>query len=36
MSKQIPVGTKVWARCICVGQDAKTINLYIGVHEYPE
>ena len=34
MSKRIVSGTKVWARCICIGQNAKTINLYVGVHEY--
>ncbi len=34
MSKSVAVGTKVWARCICIGQDAKTINIYVGVHEY--
>jgi len=34
MSKRIASGTKVWARCICIGQNAKTINLYIGIHEY--
>ena len=28
------VGTKVWARCICIGQNAKTINFYVGVHEH--
>lgn len=25
---------KVWARCICIGQNAKTINFYFGLHEY--
>jgi len=34
MSKRILSGTKVWARVICIGQNAKTINLYIGIHEY--
>ena len=33
-SKRIPTGSKVWARSICIGQDAKTINIYVGVHEY--
>ena len=33
-SKRIPTGTKVWARSICIGQNAKTINVYVGVHEY--
>lgn len=27
-------GEKVWFRAACVGQNAKTINLYIGIHEY--
>jgi hypothetical protein len=34
MSIRIEVGEKVWARCACIGQDAKTINLYFGIHEY--
>lgn len=34
MTKGITVGTKVWARTICIGQDAKTINFYLGLHEY--
>ena len=33
-SKGIASGTKVWARAICIGQNAKTINLYVGLHEY--
>ncbi len=33
-TKRIASGTKIWARAICIGQTAKTINLYIGVHEY--
>lgn len=33
-SKRIASGTKVWARAICIGQNAKTINIYVGVHEY--
>jgi len=27
-------GTKVWARCMCPGQDAKTLTFYVGLHEY--
>lgn len=34
ISKRITAGTKVWARCICIGQNAKTINIYVGIHEY--
>jgi len=34
ISRRIDVGTKVWARAICIGLDAKTINIYVAVHEY--
>lgn len=34
ISRRIDAGEKVWARCACIGQDAKTINLYVGIHEY--
>ncbi len=34
ITKGIPSGTKVWARAICIGLDAKTINIYVGLHEY--
>ena len=34
MTSRIPTGTKVWCRCICIGQNAKTINGYFGIHEY--
>lgn len=34
MSRRVDTGTKVWARCICIGQNAKTINFYVGIHEY--
>lgn len=34
MSIRIPVGQKIWARTACVGQNAKTINFYFGIHEY--
>ncbi|KKL83116.1 hypothetical protein LCGC14_1977960 [marine sediment metagenome] len=27
-------GTKLWARSICIGMTAKTLNLYLGIHEY--
>lgn len=33
-SPVVPVGTKCWARTICIGQDTGTINFYIGIHEY--
>jgi len=29
-------GTKLWARCLCLGQNATTIDMYIGLHEYTE
>lgn len=29
-------GEKVWMRCVCIGQNAQTLNLYIGLHEYDE
>lgn len=34
MIPAIAAGTKLWARCICIGQDAKVINFYFGIHEY--
>lgn len=34
MSSRIPAGSKMWARVACVGQNAKTINFYFGIHEY--
>lgn len=34
INKRTPSGTKVWARAICIGQNAKTINMYVGLHEY--
>lgn len=32
--KPLPVGTKLWARTLCIGQNAKTLSFYFGVHEY--
>jgi len=29
-----PAGSKVWARCLAYGANAKTIDFYIGIHEY--
>lgn len=34
ISKRITAGTKVWARCACVGANGTNINFYIGIHEY--
>lgn len=33
-AQRITAGTKAWGRCACIGQDAKTINFYVGIHEY--
>lgn len=29
-----PVGSKLWARCMCPGQNTGTLNFYFGIHEY--
>ena len=29
-----PAGSKVWARCMCPGQNTATLDFYIGLHEY--
>lgn len=29
-----PVGSKLWVRCMCPGQNTGTIDFYFGVHEY--
>jgi hypothetical protein len=34
MGSRLPSGSKLWARCACIGQNAKTIDFYIGLHEY--
>lgn len=34
ISSRIQTGQKAWARARCIGQDAKTINFYFGLHEY--
>lgn len=31
---RIAVGTKLWARAWCYGQNTGTIDFYIGIHEY--
>lgn len=33
-TKRHAAGTKVWARCKCVGEISGTINFYLGFHEY--
>jgi len=29
-----PAGSIIWARCMVSGQNAKTIDFYLGIHEY--
>lgn len=29
-----PSGSKLWARCLCPGQNTGTMNFYMGIHEY--
>lgn len=33
-TKRCGVGTKVWVRCKCPGQNTGTLNFYIGITEY--
>jgi hypothetical protein len=33
-SRRHAAGTKVWARCLCPGQDTGTMNFFLGLHEY--
>lgn len=33
-SRRSDTGVKVWARCLCPGQDTAKINFYFGIHEY--
>lgn len=35
-SERCDSGTKVWARCMCPGQNTATMDFYIGLHEYDE
>ncbi len=35
-NKRVDVGTKVWVRLMCPGQNTATLNLYPGIHEYDE
>ena len=34
MTRRFPVGTKVWARCCCIGSNGSTMDFYFGLHEY--
>jgi len=27
-------GDKLWARCLCIGKNTATIDLFVGIHEY--
>lgn len=29
-----PVASKLWARCMCAGQNTGTMDFYFGIHEY--
>lgn len=29
-----PAGSKLWARCMCPGQNTATMDFYVGIHEY--
>lgn len=33
-TSNVASGSKVWARCICIGANAQTVSLYFGLHEY--
>ena len=33
-SRRFAVGTKVWVRCLCPGQNTATLNFYDAIHEY--
>ncbi len=33
-SGRAPAGSKLWARILCMGQNARAIDIYIGIHEY--
>ena len=33
-SRRADTGTKVWARCLCPGQDTGTLEFYVAIHEY--
>lgn len=35
-NKRAAIGTKVWARSKCPGQNTATMDFYIGIHEYSE
>ena len=33
-SGRAPAGSKLWARCMCPGQNTATLDFVIGIHEY--
>jgi len=35
-SERCDSGTKVWARCMCPGQNTALVNFFFGFHEYDE
>jgi hypothetical protein len=34
LDRRFAAGTKMWARCISIGVNTKTIIIYVGIHEY--
>lgn len=34
ISYKLDVGTKMWARAVCIGETTKSISFYYGIHEY--
>lgn len=34
MMERITVGTKVWARCLGMGENTMTLDFFFGIHEY--
>jgi hypothetical protein len=34
LDRRFAASTKMWARCISIGANAKTIIIYVGIHEY--
>jgi hypothetical protein len=33
-TRRAATGTKLWSRCLCLGQNTGTLDFYFGVHEY--
>ena len=34
ITRRCGIGSKVWARCMCPGQNTATLDFYIGIHGY--